>query len=172
MWLVAHSKHIRWPLGEQSPSPAAVYHPCSLEALYCSSPVWIPTLLLNLTFLPSWAQSCGAGIRNISHLLFLIHPILFRWFCTEKGWDFFHSQLLLEGRRTPSSGLGLSAVQLLTGITCFQNRCLVWCWAQAQDCTNPSSKGIIYLKDKTHGMKNFLDEEQNAQHRISHFLRD
>lgn len=36
-------------------SPAAVYHPCSPEALYCSSPVRILTLPLNLTFCPSWA---------------------------------------------------------------------------------------------------------------------
>lgn len=73
----------------QWPSPAAVYHPCSPEALYCSSPVWILTLPLNLIFCPSWAQWCGVGIRNISHLPFLIHMILFRWFCTKKGWDCF-----------------------------------------------------------------------------------
>lgn len=70
----------------QWPSPDAVCHPCSPEALYCSSPVWL--LTLNLTFLPLRAQGCGTGIRNISYLLFLIHLILFR-FCTEKGRDCF-----------------------------------------------------------------------------------
>lgn len=36
------------------PQLSCCYHPYSPEALYCSSPVWITTLLLNLTFLPSW----------------------------------------------------------------------------------------------------------------------
>lgn len=151
---------------EQCPHPVAAYHPCSPEALYCSKSCMDPHPESHL----SPCMGTGMWNRNISHLLLLIHLILFRWICTEKGWDCFPWSVAVGREMNIKSCLRLECCAASDRDDLFPKQ--VWCWAQARDWTKPSSKGLIYLEDNSHGMENFLDEEQNAQHRISHFLRN
>lgn len=170
MWLAGSTLKI-WMMAfrGQCSNPAAVYyHPCSPEALYCSTPVWVLTLPLNLIFFPSWAQWCGTGIRSISHLLFPIHLILFRWFCTEKGWDCFPWSVAVGREMNTKSWLRLQSCAASDRDNLFPEQVPGMVLSSGQDWIKPSSKGFLYFKDKSHGIENFLD----AQHRITHIMRN